>query len=149
MGETPQLFWVLRGLYLYYFNRAEHRTAYELGEQLVRLAQSVQDPALLVEAHGQLGADLYWLGAGILCRGLALAEQGHVEEGLAEMQRGGVIFRATGAGLGRPKGFGRLAEAYGKAGQTGEGLSMLTKALAAVHKTADRVYEAELHRLRV
>ena len=47
VGETPQLFPVLWGLWLFYFVRGELQTARELGEQLLSLAQSVQDPALL------------------------------------------------------------------------------------------------------
>ena len=40
-----------------------------------------------------------------------------------------------------------LAEAYGKAGQTEEGLT-LAEALAVVDKTGERFYEAELYRLK-
>ena len=43
-------------------NRAELQTARELGEQLLSLAQSVHDPALLLEAHHALGCTLYFLG---------------------------------------------------------------------------------------
>ena len=53
VGETPQLFPVLRGLLVFYLLRAELQTARELGEQLLRLAQNVQDPALLLEAIGR------------------------------------------------------------------------------------------------
>src|SRR6185295_4724596 len=54
VGETPQLFPVLWGLWLFYTARAEHKTARELGEQLLSLAQRVQDPALLLQAHHAL-----------------------------------------------------------------------------------------------
>ena len=47
----------------YYHVRAEHQTAHELGEQLLTLAQQVQDPAMLVAAHRALGATLFCLGA--------------------------------------------------------------------------------------
>ena len=60
--ETPQLFPALVGLFRFYLVRAEHKTARELVEQLLSLAQSVQDPALLLEAHFPLGAILYCLG---------------------------------------------------------------------------------------
>ena len=43
VGETPQLFPVLWGLWSFYNTRAELQTARELGEQLLSLAQSVQD----------------------------------------------------------------------------------------------------------
>jgi predicted ATPase len=41
-----------------------------------------------------------------------------------------------------------LAEAYGKVGQTGEGLTVLAKALTAVDKSGERYYEAELYRIK-
>jgi len=62
VGETPQLFPVLRGLWWVYHGRAEVQTAHELGEQLLRLAQRGHDAALLLEAHNALGASLYALG---------------------------------------------------------------------------------------
>jgi predicted ATPase len=62
MGETPQLFQVLRGLWYFYLHRVELRTARELGEQLLTLAQQVGDPALLLEAHYALGNTLNYLG---------------------------------------------------------------------------------------
>jgi predicted ATPase len=62
VGETPRLFPVLWGLWAFYLVRAELQTARVLGEQLLRLAQSAQDPALLLEAHYALGDTLFWLG---------------------------------------------------------------------------------------
>jgi len=62
MGETPQLFPVLGGLCSFYQQRAELKTARELAEQLLRLAQSEQDPARLLWAHVALGETLRYLG---------------------------------------------------------------------------------------
>src|SRR5262245_65452382 len=62
MGETPNLFWVLRGLWAFYLVRGELRTARELMEQLLNLAQRARDTALLVEAHWAVGDTLLWLG---------------------------------------------------------------------------------------
>ncbi len=55
LGDTPQLFPVLRGLMQYYQNRGDLQTATQLGEQLLRLAQAQPDPALRLLAHYQLG----------------------------------------------------------------------------------------------
>jgi predicted ATPase len=49
--------------------------------------------------------------------------------------------------VGRPYFLALLAEAYGRGGQVEEGLCALAEALAAVEKTGERFYEAELHRL--
>ncbi|MBI3800338.1 MAG: AAA family ATPase, partial [Deltaproteobacteria bacterium] len=46
VGETPQLFPVLRGLWNVYTTQAEVRTGRELAEQLLSFAQRTQDPAL-------------------------------------------------------------------------------------------------------
>ena len=62
VGETPQLFSVLRGLWQFYNMRGEYQTARELGEQCLHLAQNVQEPALLLEAHHALGPTLLFLG---------------------------------------------------------------------------------------
>ena len=62
VGETPQLFSVLRGLWAYYLTRMELHVAVELGEQLLRLAQSVQSQSLLLRAHFALGQTLFHLG---------------------------------------------------------------------------------------
>jgi class 3 adenylate cyclase/predicted ATPase len=62
LGDTPQVFPVLRGLTMYYLNRGDLQTASQLGEQLLRLAQAQPDPALHVLAHYQLGCVLFFRG---------------------------------------------------------------------------------------
>ena len=76
VGETPQLFQVLRGLWYFYLHRVELQTARELGEQLLTLAQRVGDPALLLEAHYALGNTLNYLGE-------FAAAQAHFAQGIA------------------------------------------------------------------
>jgi TOMM system kinase/cyclase fusion protein len=76
VGETPQLFPMLWGLWYFHNGRAAHQTAQELGEQLLSLAQHIQDSAFLVVAHRALGNTLYHLGE--LARARA-----HLEEGMA------------------------------------------------------------------
>src|SRR5262249_32859693 len=61
VGETPQLFQVLRGLWYFSLHRMELQTARELGEHLLTLAQQVGDAALLLEAHAALGNTLNYL----------------------------------------------------------------------------------------
>lgn len=68
IGETPQLFPVLAGLRAFYTVRGESQTARELGEQLLRLAQSAQAPAFLLEAHYALGISTYLLGEFLAAR---------------------------------------------------------------------------------
>jgi predicted ATPase/class 3 adenylate cyclase len=76
IGETPQLFPVLYGLYQVYMVRAEYQVAHELGEQLFTLAQRQQDRVLLLVAHYALGMTLYYFGKFTRARE-------HIEQGLA------------------------------------------------------------------
>jgi predicted ATPase len=62
LDDPHQLFPVLRGLWNYYHVCAELQTAHALGEQLLSLAQQVQDSAMLLAAHRALGATLFFLG---------------------------------------------------------------------------------------
>jgi class 3 adenylate cyclase/tetratricopeptide (TPR) repeat protein len=62
VGETPQLAPVLYGLWIIHLMWAELQTAYEAAEQLLRLGQNTQDPALMVEGHHGLGQISYYMG---------------------------------------------------------------------------------------
>ena len=68
IGETPELFPVLGGLYAFYISRAELPTAQALAEQLLRLAQRAQDPTLLPQAHTMLGILRFFRGEVVLAR---------------------------------------------------------------------------------
>jgi TOMM system kinase/cyclase fusion protein len=263
VGETAQLFPVLRGLSTFYIVRAETQTAHELAGELLRLAQRAQDPAMLVEAYSMLGTTAFylgeiasargyleqaealydpqqhrahafldvgtdpgvlgriyaahvlwlrghpdqaltksrqalalaqdlshsfslayaldfaallhrlrreeqpaqeqaeaamtlsttqgfplWLAIGIILRGGTLAAQGPAAEGIAQIRRGLAAFQATGAEVGRPYFLTLLAEVQGGGGPAEERLSILDEALAAVRKTGERWYEAEVYRLK-
>ena len=76
VGETPQLFEMLRGLCWYYRTRSVFHTARELGEQLYQLAQRAADPTHLLEAHDALGSTLLFLGE-------FAAARTHLEQGIA------------------------------------------------------------------
>ena len=62
LGDTPQLFSALLGLRRFYFMRGELRTAHELGEQLLRMAERLDDAGLLVRAYMMLAENLVYLG---------------------------------------------------------------------------------------
>ncbi len=63
VGETPQLFPVLWGLWLFYLVRASAlQTTRALAFQLLEMAQRHADPALLLEAHMACGLSLYHCG---------------------------------------------------------------------------------------
>jgi predicted ATPase/DNA-binding winged helix-turn-helix (wHTH) protein len=66
VGESPQLFPVLWGLWMFYTARAEIKTALHFGEQCLRLAQRQQDTALLLAAHHALGVTYSGMGEFVL-----------------------------------------------------------------------------------
>ena len=55
LGESPDLFPALWGLFLFHIARGEIQTALNQGGQLLGLAQRAEDPALLLQAHHALG----------------------------------------------------------------------------------------------
>ena len=62
LGDPPELFAVLLGLWFTYLLGGELRKAYELAEELLRRAQSAHDPALLTYAQIARGTTSYWMG---------------------------------------------------------------------------------------
>jgi len=114
--------------------RREGRAAQERAEAVITLCSEQEFP--------------YWLAAGTILRGWALAEQGQGEEGITQIRQGIADYRTTGAELAGSYFLALLAEAYGKGGQAEEGLRVLAEALAMVDKNGERSYEAELYRLK-
>ncbi|WP_432260126.1 adenylate/guanylate cyclase domain-containing protein [Cupriavidus sp. TMH.W2] len=262
LGETAQIFPALLGLRTFYTVRAELRTARELAEQLLALAEKAQDPALLIQARRALGANCFYLGelalaraqlelamalydprqhrshgfvyglepgvqglaliamnlwllgypdqarersqealalartpthppdsanalfsaaevhlfrrevqpaydlaqalvafatdhglpyglaCGTILSGWALAEQGRATEGIDLIRQGLDAYCATGAELLRTLFLALLAQACASAGQAETGLATLAEALAVADRTEERVYVAELYRLK-
>jgi predicted ATPase len=90
---------------------------------------------------------LWWVAWGTILRGWALTDQGR-REGIAQIRQGLAASQAIGSVSWRPYHLALLAEAYGNVGKVEEGLSTLTEALAWVEQTGDRLWEAELYRLK-
>ena len=62
LGEMPQLFPAIYGLWGFYLVGAQMRASREMAEQLVRMAERAQDPVLLHGAHAVMGSSLQQLG---------------------------------------------------------------------------------------
>ena len=75
VGEPQQLFRALWGLWHVSNSRGEYRKMRALGEQLLSLAQRLQDPDLLLEAHHALWTSLFTGGE-------LAAARAHQEQGL-------------------------------------------------------------------
>ena len=114
--------------------RREMRATQEHAEALISLAM-VQGYPL-------------WRVYSAILRGWALAQQGQVKEGIAQIGQGLSALCTTGAEIWRPYWLALLAEAHGTIGEPETGLTVLTEALTVVDKTGARWHEAELHRLK-
>ena len=88
------------------------------------------------------------LAGATFLRGWALSQQGQYEQGVTEMHQGLTAYRAIGVEHQRTYFLALLAEGYGRVEQLEEGLTILAEALALVDKNGERVWEAELHRLK-
>jgi class 3 adenylate cyclase/predicted ATPase len=261
VGDSPQRFAALAGLLRFYRSRTELKTAQELGEQLLKLAQSMQVPAFLLDAYCEQGTNLWhagkfasalshleqgiahynpqkhpsrissyshaellcfssagrsawflgypdqalgrnqealalarqsphpyslatalhlastlhvwrreaqlvqelaeativlsrehgfirWLGGGLIRKGWAVATLGSAEEGIAQIRQGIATWREIGTKQAELQHLAMLAEAYKTGGQIEAGFSALAEALAIMHTSEERYYEAEVYRLR-
>ena len=116
--------------------------------QLRRHPQDTLAQAAAVLTLAQEHAFSYLEAMGRVFQGWAVAMQGQVAEGMAQMHQGLAAYQAIVGGVALPHFLGMLAEMCGQAGQTAEGLACLPEALAIVHRTGDCWWEAELYRLK-
>src|SRR5207245_2108998 len=175
VGETSQLFRILAGLWRLNLVHARLRAAREMGQELLRLAVSLEDPALQVEAHHALAYSLNHSGEHVAAhehttRGLGLYDPRHFRanslllwakpwhgwtqvkvgrraEGIAEIREGLAAVQAMGTEVTRPQCNALLAESVAEDGRVEEGLAIIAEGLAMVERTGAGYYEAELYRL--
>jgi tetratricopeptide (TPR) repeat protein len=76
LGDTQQRFSAFVGLWGYYFSQSRLLTARELAEQCFTLAQNLQQPNTLQEAHQILGSTFFFLGDQV-------AVQEHLQQAIA------------------------------------------------------------------
>jgi TOMM system kinase/cyclase fusion protein len=88
-----------------------------------------------------------WIPFATTLRGWALAEQGHVEEGIAAMRNGMEDWRSTGAEVDRPYFLSLLSEAYARIGEVATAHELLAEALDHAKKFDEAYWEPEHHRL--
>jgi class 3 adenylate cyclase/DNA-binding winged helix-turn-helix (wHTH) protein/predicted ATPase len=88
-----------------------------------------------------------YLYHGRLLYGWVRSTQGQTAEGINQMRQSVMAYQGT-IELWRPYGLALLAEGYAKVGAADEGRRVLAEARASVQHTGERVWEAELHRLK-
>jgi len=116
--------------------------------QFCRDVDTVQAQATAAIAFSTEHGFPYWSSVGEILQGWVQAEQGQGKEGMAQMYQGMAAWRAMGAEFLQPYFVALLAEAYKKAEQAEAGLTLLAQALAVLHKNGERMWEAELYRLK-
>jgi class 3 adenylate cyclase/predicted ATPase len=62
LGDTPRLAPVLHGLWGYHIVRAQHTTAFALGEQVLQLGVATNDDGLLLQGNMDVGWSHFFLG---------------------------------------------------------------------------------------
>jgi hypothetical protein len=82
LGDAPQRFPVLWGLWQFHAVRGEMRTAQALAEEGLQLAEQTNEDGLLPQAHYAVGATFLWRGdfvraQGVLEQGVALYQPQH------------------------------------------------------------------------
>ncbi|MDD5033125.1 MAG: adenylate/guanylate cyclase domain-containing protein [Methylococcaceae bacterium] len=82
LGDSAELFPVLRGLWSFYHVRSELETARELAEHCVRLGKETQRADWLIEGHTALGFSLAYLG--------------ELQEGAQSLNEGIHLYRSFG-----------------------------------------------------
>ena len=117
-----------------------HQFRREPREALARAEATIA----LADEHGFA----FFQALGTVFRGWALTEMGEVKTGLDLMRDGFDQSHGSGSRIGKPHMLAMLAEANGKIGQPGEGLTLLAEALAAALDSNERHYEPEILRLR-
>lgn len=110
--------------------------------QLLRHWQAVREQADAAVALSTEREFEFWAAMGVVGQGSAMVEQGLVEDGITRLRAGLSSFRSIGGRVMMPYFLSLLAQAYGKAGQAKEGLSVLAEAMAAVNVTREGWWEA-------
>jgi predicted ATPase len=140
--------WAIAHALSHPFSRAFAANALGIVQQLRREPKAAQEHAeASMQANKEQGFPML-VGFNMVLCGWARAMQGHPEEGVAQIQGGLLTYRPTGHEIFYPWSLTRLAEAYGYNGQPEEALTVLAEALTVVNRTEERLWEAELHRLK-
>jgi predicted ATPase/DNA-binding winged helix-turn-helix (wHTH) protein len=116
--------------------------------QFRREANLVQSPAEKTMAIAAEHDFSTLLSLGTILHGWASARLGHEAEGVRQMREGLASFARTEARFYRPWNLALLGDTYAQAGDYPAALDVLDEALKLAESTGERMFEAELHRLK-
>ena len=103
-----------------------------------------EEAIALSTEHGLHAVELWCL----LPRGWAAVQMGDAPAGIADIREAMDRRRAMSIGAVWPWFYALLADAHGALGQTSQGLEALEEALQWVRRNDERLYEAEVHRIK-
>jgi predicted ATPase len=132
---------------IFHYLRRDVQATRELAETCITLATEHGRPVWLAAAT-------FFYNWALIARVPATSVEnnvegpGKIEAGLAQMHQNLADYQATGVKFASPLFLTALAEACGNAGQIEEGLALLTEALVAANQSGERIYEAEIYRLK-
>jgi predicted ATPase len=125
------------------------------GHAWVSLAYAVLGDIELARAEAEAGLAVstehgfpQWAAASAVARGATLAASGEIDAGIIEMRRGLADWRATGAGVMIPVYLGFIAASELARGDIAIALRLIDEASQRIEVHGERMYEAEIHRLR-
>jgi len=90
----------------------------------------------------------FWASMAQIAHGGELVRDGALDDGGAAVEQGLAIHRALGADIGSTYWLGLLAECHARRGARDAALEVVERALSLVEAGQERLWEAELHRLR-
>ena len=118
-----------------------HHNIYRDSQKTLELAEATINLCLEYQLD-------YWLSLTLASHGWALAEQGDIEMGIVEMEKGISAFQASGGKFIMPHYKALLAEQYRKKGEIKIGLTLVNDAIAQVDRSGEGWCEAELFRIK-
>ena len=137
-------------------NSIEHANtiAYVLFYGAIRLAHCQRDLAMAISSNAAL-SDLankhgmaMWKAFAIVQSGWILSIQGRYAEAIEMAQSGLEAVRKTGTGLEQPFAMAQLIEVLSSSGKYEEALDLADAAINFADRTNERLFEAELYRLK-
>jgi class 3 adenylate cyclase/predicted ATPase len=118
---------------------------HHLGRDAPAARRLAEATLLLAQAHDLNAVEV---ANATMLRGWALAAEGRIEDGLAQMRSGLAAFRATGSKIFGSYRLARGAHALLIAEEAEEALALLDEAFGMMESFGERWYEPELYRLR-
>ncbi len=116
--------------------------------QLCRNPLAAQEWADAVSRHTRAHDLKFAADTAQFIQGWVMTHEGDDAAGIEQMRQGIAVYRARNGDSSMPRWLAYLAEAHERHGQIEAALAALAEAQALIDKNGDRLFEAEIHRLK-